>query len=232
MSHIWMSHVTHMKASCHTDECVVSHPYMSHVIHIAEFTPTHLGRMNESCHTRDKHIWMSHVTHTHLGRMNKSCHTRGEQIWMSHVTHVADFAPTHLGRTGRGVGLVWLHSTIRSLCIYIYVSLHIQIRLFSCTWRRACMTTFNDQVSFHIQLRFFSYTNVFLFISKYVSFYISIRLFSCANGCICILIIAIQYFITGYSGMYDYRQHSTSRFFSWHIYVPFSCTRASLFVYK
>jgi len=39
MSHIWMSHVTHMNESCHTYEWVMSHIRMSHVTH-----------MNESCH--------------------------------------------------------------------------------------------------------------------------------------------------------------------------------------
>ena len=156
--------------------------YMSHVTHIAEWvwnlhTPTHLGRMNESCHTRDKHTWISDVTHTHLGRMNKSCRTRGELIWMSHVTHVADFAPTHLGRTGRGVGLVWLHSTIRSFSIYIYVSLHTQIRLLSCTWRRACMTTFDDEFSFTLQLPFFSYKHTCLSVLQIHARLGSIRVF-------------------------------------------------------
>jgi len=40
MSHIRMSHVTHMNESCHTYERVMSHIWMSHVTH-----------MNESCHT-------------------------------------------------------------------------------------------------------------------------------------------------------------------------------------
>ena len=41
MSHIWMSHVTHMNESCHTYEWVMSHIWMSHVAHITK-----------SCHTR------------------------------------------------------------------------------------------------------------------------------------------------------------------------------------
>jgi len=64
-SHLWMSHTTHMIASCHT--------------------------LNASCHTYEwvmSHIWMSHVTHT-----NESCHTcewAMSHIWMSHATHVDD----------------------------------------------------------------------------------------------------------------------------------------------
>jgi len=41
MSHIWISHVTHMNESCHT-------------------------RMNEACHTHPTHMRMRHVTHTHI----------------------------------------------------------------------------------------------------------------------------------------------------------------------
>jgi len=47
MSHIWMSHVTHMNGSCHTYEWVMSHIWMSHGTH-----------MNESCHT-----WKRVVSH-------------------------------------------------------------------------------------------------------------------------------------------------------------------------
>jgi len=107
MSHIWMSHVTHMNESCHTYEWVMSHIWMSHVTH-----------MNESCHTYEwvmSYIWMSHVPHTNescrtyewVMAMNinqsyltrKSCLTRMDeadqigshvsgllQVWMSHVT--------------------------------------------------------------------------------------------------------------------------------------------------
>jgi len=58
MSHIWMSHVTHMNESCHTYEWVMSHIWMSLVTH-----------MNESCHTYEwvmSHIWMSTVSATHV----------------------------------------------------------------------------------------------------------------------------------------------------------------------
>jgi len=84
MSHIWMSHVTHMNESCHTYEWVMSHIQMSYVTH-----------MNESCHTYRwvmSHIWMSHVTH-----MNESWHTYRwviSQIQMSHVTHANESCHT------------------------------------------------------------------------------------------------------------------------------------------
>ena len=68
MSQIWICHVTHQNASCHTHECVMSRIWISLVTHL-----------NESCQTFEwvmSHIWMSHVTH-----MNKSCHT----FWMCHI---------------------------------------------------------------------------------------------------------------------------------------------------
>jgi len=64
MSHItkyvWMSHVTHMHASCRTYECGMLRTWMSHVTH-----------MNESCHTYGNctqkwvmpHIWMGVWVH-------------------------------------------------------------------------------------------------------------------------------------------------------------------------
>jgi len=73
MSHIWMSHVTHVNESCQSYEWVMSHMWMSHVNH-----------MNESCYTCEwvmSIIWMSHVTH-----VNESCHTYEcvmSHIWMS-----------------------------------------------------------------------------------------------------------------------------------------------------
>ena len=90
ISHIWMSHVTHMNESCHTYEWVRSHIWMSHVTH-----------MNEACHTYEwvmSHIWMSHVTH-----MKESCHTyewviimnESYHIWMGRVTHMKELCHTY-----------------------------------------------------------------------------------------------------------------------------------------
>jgi len=69
MSHIWVSHVTHIfkwVMPIHENheiwKWVTSHIWMSHVTH-----------MNESCHTYGRvmwHVWMIQVTY-----MNESCHT-------------------------------------------------------------------------------------------------------------------------------------------------------------
>ena len=97
MSHIWISHVTHMNESCHTYEWVMSH-------------------INESCHNNDKAMSRMHellqdddcvvLTHTRvtlakcvvilmtvvkwlyltyewvMSRVNGTCH-----MWLSHVTY-------------------------------------------------------------------------------------------------------------------------------------------------
>ena len=60
ISHIWMSHVMHSKESSPALECGISHIWMSLVTHL-----------NESCHTFEwvlSHIWMSLVTHQSKGR--------------------------------------------------------------------------------------------------------------------------------------------------------------------
>jgi len=61
VSHIWMSHVTHMNESCYTYLCIMSHIWMSHV--------THECAMSQ--------IWMSHITYQWVM----------SQMWMDHVTH-------------------------------------------------------------------------------------------------------------------------------------------------
>ena len=78
MSHIWMSHVTHVNESRHRYEWVMSHRWISHVT-----------RINESYHTYERaisHIWMIHGTH-----MNESWHICAWGMAhrsMSHVTHM------------------------------------------------------------------------------------------------------------------------------------------------
>ena len=69
MSHIWMSHITHVNESYHTCEWVISRMWMSHITH-----------MNESCHTCEwviLHIWMSHV----------------KQVAFEHLAHYISLSP-------------------------------------------------------------------------------------------------------------------------------------------
>ena len=83
MSHIWISHVTHMNESCHTYEWVMSHIWMSRVT-----------RMNESCH-RGVCVWLTHTLHLDV-RTRKSCAwSVVSQIRMSHVKHIFESCHIH-----------------------------------------------------------------------------------------------------------------------------------------
>jgi len=111
--HTWMSHVTHMNHSCHTYEWVMSHIRMSHVTH-----------MSESCHTCEwviSHMWMSHVMH-----MNESCQTCEwvmSHMWMSHVKHVNESCHTYKWVTPYGYGMSHLcmsHATHINMSCHTY----------------------------------------------------------------------------------------------------------------
>ena len=69
MTHIWLSHVTHMNESCHTYAWATSHIYMIHVTH-----------MNES------HIRMSHVTHMNESYVWRKRHSQNDAPCVC-VTH-------------------------------------------------------------------------------------------------------------------------------------------------
>jgi len=120
MSHIWMSHVTHMNGSCHTMtescsayNCVWSSRTMtltrSWHCHVTAPVPlvSYVTHMNESCHTYEwvMSIWMSHVTH-----MNESCPYESvmSHIWVwprtiSESCHTYEWVVSHTW--------VWSHVT-------------------------------------------------------------------------------------------------------------------------
>jgi len=101
-----MRHVTHMNASCHTYEWVMSHKWMSlESCHTNEWALCHVTQMNEpwvmshkwmsheSCHTNERA--MSHVTQmnepwvmSHKWMSHESCHTNKRD--MSRVAHVTE----------------------------------------------------------------------------------------------------------------------------------------------
>ena len=69
MSHIWMSHVLHVYESCLTDEWVMSRIWMSHVTH-----------MNNSCHAgrrRPRKLPRHTYEQFHAAHMKESCLTYG-----------------------------------------------------------------------------------------------------------------------------------------------------------
>ena len=95
MSHIWMSHVTHMNESFHTYEWTMSHIWISHVTHMTESCHTcmnYVTHMNEPYHRNEwvisrmneaHHTWMRHVKYGYaMSYMNEVCH-----IWMRHIKY-------------------------------------------------------------------------------------------------------------------------------------------------
>ena len=91
MSHIWMSHVTHMSESCRTYEWVMSHIWMSHVTH-----------MNESCHTYEwvmSHIYDSFICVTWLIQMCAMTHSyvwHDSFICVTWLIHMCDMTHSYV----------------------------------------------------------------------------------------------------------------------------------------
>jgi len=112
MSHIWMSHVTHMNESCHTHGWVMSHIWMSHVPH-----------MNESCHT---HGWvMSHIWMNHISLMNDSCHVYQwfiSHMWILYLNYIK-WVCMHV-QLGGGVNALYRNLFLESWYIRTYIYTH------------------------------------------------------------------------------------------------------------
>jgi len=142
MSHIWMSHVTHMNESCHTYEWVMSHIWMGHVTHTNESCHT------ESCHTYEwvmSHIGMSRVTHR-----NESCHTYKRvmsHIGMSHVTQRNESA-SFLGVTS--------HERVPTYEYVEHIYTYKSIRLYSC---ETLSRRTREWVKSHIWMSHVTHTN-------------------------------------------------------------------------
>ena len=133
MSHIWLSHVIHMNESCYTCEWVTSHMSMSHVTHV-----------NESCRICEwviSKMWMSHVTH-----VNKSCRICERvmsHMWTSHVTHVNESCRIQGGEDPQDVLNCRSFSAKEPLIIGLFCgNLHIKIRhpmgLRHPVWKECC----------------------------------------------------------------------------------------------
>ena len=61
MSHVWMSHVTHMNEACHTYDWVMSHVQMRHVTHMNQSWLTHACDVTHACD-----MTLSYVCHDSL----------------------------------------------------------------------------------------------------------------------------------------------------------------------
>ena len=132
MSHIWMSHGTHMNELWHTYEWVMAHIWMSHGT-----------RMNESWHTYEwvmAHIWMSHGTHmteswhtyewvmAHVWRNRTPYKRVTSLIWMSHGMshgthmneswHTYDWVTQHVWVSH--AAHVYLPRRLDSLCVHLW----------------------------------------------------------------------------------------------------------------
>jgi len=115
MSYIWMRHITHTNASCHTYE------------YVRASTDVNVRVSDESCHTYEcvmSYMWMFHVTHT-----NASCHTY-ECVGASTDVNVRVFnGPCH--RYERVMSLIWMrHVTDMNTSRHTYDCLmsHIWMR--------------------------------------------------------------------------------------------------------
>ena len=101
MSHICMSHVTHVNELCLTyGDVAHMTPHMCHVTCLNESCRT---CTNESCHTCERvmsHIWMSHVTRiTHISMHHKAHMSWLIYTWLIHMTgliHLYHMLPRHI----------------------------------------------------------------------------------------------------------------------------------------
>jgi len=109
MSHMWMSHVTHMNESCHayewivlynhTYECVMSHVCMRHITRVnISCLPAscHTYAGSPVCHTFESDT--SRIQMTHVERMNGSRHTYEwamPHTWKCRDTHMNESFHTY-----------------------------------------------------------------------------------------------------------------------------------------
>jgi len=112
VSHVWMSHVTHMNESCHMYEHIMSHMWARHVTRRIVSSQ----RMNASRRTC-KYVMslavMSHATHT-----NESWVTLGRApTWNTQMRHTT-YATASCNYT---CGMTWIPNTGGYLYIYIYI---------------------------------------------------------------------------------------------------------------
>ena len=143
LSHIWMSHVTHMNASCHTHAWVMLHIWSSNpnslVIYQSHIWTSHVAHMNERAYEWiTSRTWMRHVTHMvfnsqltgdlSISHMNESCRIyEWARIWMNIATHVNASRHTH----GLQIPTQWwsMYLAYESvICIYEWVTSHTWMR--------------------------------------------------------------------------------------------------------
>jgi len=92
MSHAWMSHVMHMNESCHTYEWVLWHVWMRHVSHVftiarvaGEWVMSHVLRVAHSVDNGARNGAISHITHMNESYL-RCVYTDTRSRLMSHVS--------------------------------------------------------------------------------------------------------------------------------------------------
>ena len=111
---IWIRRVTHMQASCHIYERVISQMWRSHV--------THMNQSYLTCEGVTSHKWISHVTHVTESRhmyetksdMTPSCVWHDAFIRVTSLIHICDSCcMTHLCVWDMTHLCVWYDSFVR-----------------------------------------------------------------------------------------------------------------------
>ena len=119
MSHIWMSHVSHMNESCLSCEWMMRHiwvnrlPYMNApcLIWMNEWGITHIWTshvtyMNASCHLYEwvmAHTYMDESCHTYEWLLNRGLHSSPDvtdAVHMDHVSHMNESCLTYEWQQG------------------------------------------------------------------------------------------------------------------------------------
>jgi len=127
MSHIWMSHVTHINESRDTHEWVMWHIWIRHITSHIRWSSACLTHMNESRDTYEHvmwHAWIRHVTHR-----NGSYHTVGRvKIYAQTLfTHLCIICEIPYSYTRTRPHYTW-HTCPRTCC-NVYVCVCVCVRL-------------------------------------------------------------------------------------------------------
>ena len=132
MSHIWMSHVTHMNESCHTYQRVISQIWMSHDPH-----------MHKSYHTYVSKSW-----HTYEWVMSQGC--RPDQ---RHGTHMSESCHRGVDPINPTADQKHHHTYTRYMCDGVFKNTITHIWLFHMC--ESCLT--NESVISHMKESHVSY---------------------------------------------------------------------------
>jgi len=99
MSHMWMSHVTHVDTSCRTHECVIWQTWMILVAHMNDSYRTHEWVMWQTCIDHVAHLLIlpcARIRRSHL--MHESClqcEWPMSHLWLNYITYMNGSCHTH-----------------------------------------------------------------------------------------------------------------------------------------